>query len=271
MADILQVSRSGYYDWLGRDTSEHEKEEKRIYHDILEIFMASRMSMGARRIAKVLSKIYGRSINRKRVARIMRENGLVPKGRKKYVHTTNSKDSDNIFPNLLKRDFTAERRNQKMVSDTTYIYTQEGWLYLAAIMDLYGRKIVGMAISDRNDKELVLAALEDLKDRVGAKNLEGCILHSDRGSTYASNAYAEKIKEYKMVGSMSRTGNCWDNAPIESFWGKMKVEWLEGSYMTKEEAIRDIYEYIWAYYNRSRLHSTDGYMTPEEYYCRAVA
>ena len=272
MADVLQVSKSGYYDWLKREASMRMQENEIIYHDILELFLASRMSAGARRIAKRLSQMYGRPINRKRVTRIMRENGLIPKGKKKYVVTTNSKDSVNIFPNLLKRDFTASAKNQKMVSDTTYIYTEEGWLYLAAIMDLYGRKIVGMAISDKNDQELVIAALEDVKNRIGKKHLEGCILHSDRGSTYASNKYIEKINEYKMVGSMSRTGNCWDNAPIESFWGRMKVEWLSECYKTKEEAINDVYEYIWAYYNRSRLHSTDGYVTPEEYYSgKAVA
>ena len=272
MADVLQVSKSGYYDWLKREASMRMQENEIIYHDVLELFLASRMSAGARRIAKRLSQMYGRPINRKRIVRIMRENGLIPKGKKKYVVTTDSKDSVNIFPNLLKRDFTASARNQKMVSDTTYIYTEEGWLYLAAIMDLYGRKIVGMAISERNDQELVIAALEDVKNRIGKKHLEGCILHSDRGSTYASNKYIEKINEYKMVGSMSRTGNCWDNAPIESFWGRMKVEWLSECYKTKEEAIHDVYEYIWAYYNRNRLHSTDGYVTPEEYYSgKAVA
>lgn len=268
MAKILQVSKSGYYDWLNREASARDQENQNLYHDVLELFLASRMSAGARRIAKHLSKLYGRPINRKRINRIMRENGLVPKGKKKYVVTTDSKDSITSFPNRLKRDFTATAKNQKMVSDTTYIYTEEGWLYLAAIMDLYGRKIVGMAISEKNDQQLVLAALEDAKNRIGKKNLEGCMLHSDRGSTYASNAYIETINEYKMIGSMSRTGNCWDNAPIESFWGRMKVEWLYQCYKTKEEAIADVYEYIWAYYNRTRLHSSNGYETPEEHYSR---
>ena len=270
MAAILQVSTSGYYDWLKREASPRDQENEIIYHDVLELFLASRMSLGARRIAKRLSKMYGRPINRKRIARIMRENGLVPKGKKKYVVTTDSKSSVNIFPNRIKRDFTAQAKNQKMVSDTTYIYTEEGWLYLAAIMDLYGRKIVGMAVSEKNDQELVIAALEDAKNRVGKKHLQGCILHSDRGSTYASNAYIEKIKEYNMIGSMSRTGNCWDNAPIESFWGRMKVEWLDTCYKTREEAISDVYEYIWAYYNRSRLHSANGYATPEEHYSKVA-
>ena len=266
MARIMEVSRSGYYDWLKREASARDEENARIYHDLLEIFLASRCSMGARRIAKQLSKLYGRRINRKRVARLMKENGLVAKGRKKFVVTTDSKDSVNIFPNLLKRDFTAEKPNTKFVSDTTYIATEEGWLYLAAIMDLYGRKIVGMAVSEHNDKELVIAALEDAVRKIGKKKLQGCILHSDRGSTYASNEYVAKVNEYGMVGSMSRTGNCWDNAPIESFWGRMKVEWIEGQYKTREAAIQDIYEYIWGYYNTTRLHSANNYRTPSEVY-----
>lgn len=266
MAKIKKVSRSGYYDWLKREVSPRDVENGQILQDMLEIFLQSRESMGSRRLAKELSRLYGRSINRKRVARLMKEYGLVAKGRKKYVVTTDSKDSENIFPNLLKRDFTAEHRNEKFVSDTTYIATEEGWLYLAAIMDLYGRKIVGMAVSEHNDTPLVMAALEDAAKRIGKKNLKGCILHSDRGSTYASNEYIEKMKEYGMVGSMSRTGNCWDNAPIESFWGRMKVEWIKQQYKTREEATQDIYEYIWGYYNTIRLHSTNGYRTPSEAY-----
>ncbi len=264
MAEILKVSKSGYYDWLGREASERAEENEKIYHDILELFLASRMSSGARRIAKQLSRLYNRPINRKRVNRLMKENGLVPKGKKKYVVTTDSSKTTTIFPNLLQRDFTASRANEKMVSDTTYIYTEEGWLYLAAIMDLYGRKIVGMAVSKNNDHALVIAALEDAAGRIGKKNLKGCILHSDRGSTYASNDYIEKMNEYGMVGSMSRKGNCWDNAPIESFWGRMKVEWMEKVYKTRESATEDVYEFIWGYYNSTRLHSSNKYETPNE-------
>lgn len=272
MARIFKVSTSGFYDWLGREASDRDIENDMIYHDILELFLASRQSAGARRISKQLSRLYGRPVNRKRVNRLMRENGLVPKGKKKFVVTTDSSKTTLIFPNLLERDFYADSANQKMVSDTTYIYTEEGWLYLAAIMDLYGRKIVGMAVSEHNDKDLVIAALEDVVDRIGKKHLEGCILHSDRGSTYASTEYVNKLNEYKIIGSMSRKGNCWDNAPIESFWGRMKVEWLKPVYKTREEALDDIYEYIWAYYNRSRLHSTNGYKSPEEVYSgKAVA
>lgn len=271
MAKVMQVSTSGYYDWLKREVPVRMQENDMILHDVEELFQASRMSMGARRIARELSRLYRRPINRKRIARLMREHNLVAKGRKKYVVTTDSKQSVNIFPNVLKRDFTVTGKHQKMVSDTTYIWTEEGWLYVAAIMDLYGRKIVGMAVSEHNDKELVIAALEDAAGRIGKKNLAGCIMHSDRGSTYASNEYVKKLKEYGMLGSMSRTGNCWDNAPMESFWGRMKVEWVQ-PYKTKEEAIDDIYEYIWAYYNRRRLHSSNGYRTPEEVYSgKAIA
>lgn len=271
MAEIVKVSTSGYYDWLKREASPRMVENEKIYHDIEEIFLASRRADGARRIARKLSKLYGRPINRKRVQRLMNENGLVPKGRKKFVVTTDSTNTVKVFPNLLKRDFTAEARNMKMVSDTTYIYTKEGWLYLAALMDLYGRKIVGMAVSEHNDEKLVIAALKDVQRRQGRKKLEGCILHSDRGSTYASNEYIKLIKDLKMRGSMSRKGNCWDNAPIESFWGRMKVEWLEKVYETRQNATNDIYEYIWSYYNRSRLHSTNGYRTPEEVYSGKAA
>lgn len=269
MAELLQVSKSGYYDWLKRNDSQRDQENERIYHDIIELFLGSRKAAGARRIAHELSRLYKRPINRKRVARLMRIHGLLPKNHKKHVVTTNSKNSSTIFPNLLQREFTATAKNQKLVSDTTYIWTEEGWLYLAAIMDLYGRKIVGMAISDHNDQALVLAALEDAKNRIGRKNLKGCILHSDRGSTYASKEYIRTMEAYGLIGSMSRTGNCWDNAPIESFWGRMKMEWIQ-PYRTKEEAIDDIYEYIWAYYNRKRVHSSNGYCTPEEYYSAAA-
>lgn len=266
MAKIMEVSRSGYYDWRKRQPSEREEENQKLYHDILEIFLATRRAYGARRIAKELTRLYGRKVGRKRVANLMKANGLAAKGRKRFVVTTDSKGSVNIFPNLLKREFTANAKNRKFVSDTTYIWTEEGWLYLAAIMDLYGRKIVGMAVSKNNNKELVIEALKDAARRIGKKKLKGCILHSDRGSTYASNEYVEMINKYEMIGSMSRTGNCWDNAPIESFWGRMKVEWIQGAYRTREEAIQDIYEYIWGFYNTTRLHSANGYRTPNEAY-----
>ena len=267
----MKVSTSGYYDWLDREASARDQENEMIYHDLLELFVASRCSMGSRRLAKALSKLYGKPINRKRVARLMKEHGLVAKGPRRYVVTTDSNGSQNIFENLLERDFSTTAANQKFVSDTTYIWTKEGWLYLAAIMDLHGRRIVGVAMSERNDKELVCDALRDAAARIGKRKLEGAILHSDRGSTYASNEYAELMGRYGMRGSMSRKGDCWDNAPIESFWGRMKTEWIEGPYETRGSAVSDLYDYTLKYYNNMRLHSGNGYETPAEYCKRTVA
>lgn len=266
MAKVLQVSHSGYYDWLKTLERPSDTSEEAIKKDIAELFMYSRCSMGSRQLAAKLTQMYDYPVNRKRVCRHMREQALFSKVKRKYVVTTDSRDSKNIYPNVLKRDFDAERPNQKMVSDTTYIWTKEGWLYVAGIMDLCGRKIVGLAISDKNDTQLVLDAFCDVKGRVGKKNLKGCILHSDRGSTYASKPYITELQSCGITISMSKKGDCWDNAPMESFWGKMKMEWLQKAYQTKEEAIKDVLEYAWSYHNVIRPHSANGNMTPAEYY-----
>ena len=266
MAKVLQVSHSGYYDWLKTLERPDTSSEEAIRKDIVEMFMYSRCSMGSRQLAAKLTQMYGYPVNRKRVRRYMRENALFSKTKGKYVVTTDSRDSKNVFSNVLNRSFEAHRPNEKMVSDTTYVWTSEGWLYVAGIMDLCGRKIVGLAISDKNDTQLVLDAFNDVKGRVGKKKLKGCILHSDRGSTYASNSYIAELQDCGITISMSKKGDCWDNAPMESFWGKMKMEWLQKAYKTKEEAIRDVLEYAWSYHNVMRPHSANGNMTPTEYY-----
>ena len=167
--------------------------------------------------------------------------------------------------NILNRNFDADRPGQKMVSDITYIPTDEGWLYLAGVMDLCGDKIVGISMDRRMTKELVISALKDAICRT--KATEGCILHSDRGSQYCSLDYQALAKEHGFISSMSRKGNCWDNAPMESFWGKLKQEWLNGQHFrTREEAKAAVFEYIWIFYNRKRIHEANGYLTPEEYY-----
>jgi len=195
---------------------------------------------------------------------MMNEYGIRSKVSRKHLITTDSKHDKAVADDLLKRDFTANIPNQKMVSDTTYIPTNEGWLFLAAIMDLCGDKIVGLATSDRNDQNLVIAALKDAKMRT--KDLTGCILHSDRGATYCSNDYRSKLEEYHAICSMSRRGNCWDNAPMESFWGKLKLEWLDENCDTKAEARYKINEYVWFFYNNWRIHESNGYITPNQYY-----
>ena len=195
----------------------------------------------------------------------MKENGIRSKVTKKYKATTNSRHNLPVAPNILGRDFAAEKPAQKMVSDITYIPTEEGFLYLAGIMDLCGQKIIGISMDSRMTKELVINALNDAINHSG--NVKGCILHSDRGSQYCSNDYSRRAKEAGFTMSMSRKGNCWDNAPMESFWGKLKQEWLnEQHFKTREEAKSAVFEYIWIFYNRRRIHEANGYQTPEAYY-----
>ena len=176
-------------------------------------------------------------------------------------------DGNNIKENLLKRDFSVTGPDQKMVSDTTGIRTKEGWLYVAGILDLCGRIPVGMATGPRNDTQLVSTAFRDMRRRGHGGN--GCILHSDRGSTYSSSEYQELISSSDMLSSMSRKGDCWDNAPMESFWGKMKLEFVDRTYDTLDEARSAVYEYVWSFYTNLRPHAANGYLTPAEYYKQA--
>lgn len=265
MANVLRVSRSGYYAWLIRNPSKREIENRDLLERIKKEHNASNQVYGSKKILKQINTS-DKSINHKRIERIMRENGIMSKVIKKYKATTNSRHNLPVAENLLNREFKAEKPNQKMVSDITYIPTDEGWLYLAAIMDLCGQKIVGFSMNSRMTKELVCNALEDVIGRTGKQHIN-CILHSDRGSQYCSNMYQEKIKKNGFICSMSRKGNCWDNAPMESFWGKLKQEWLnEQHFKTRDEAKTAIFEYIWIFYNRKRIHETNGYLTPEAYY-----
>ncbi|MBR3671149.1 MAG: IS3 family transposase [Spirochaetia bacterium] len=270
MAKVLQVSQSGYYKWVRRmeaPLTEKEREDQILKDKIFELFRQSRGSYGSRKITAQINKDSERPINHKRIERIMRENDLFSKTRKKFVCLTDSDHSYPVAENLLARDFNADRPNQKMVSDTTEVSTEEGKLYVAGILDLYGRMPAGFAIGLHNDRYLVMHALEDALTRgCGGK---GCLLHSDRGSTYCCDEYQEMLQTNGFVCSMSRKGNCWDNAPMESFWGKMKTEWLKPRYKTRAEAIRDIYEYVWSFYIYQRPHESIHFLTPYQY-CRAA-
>jgi transposase InsO family protein len=193
----------------------------------------------------------------------MRENGWIPKVVKKYKATTNSKHNMPVAENLLNREFNADRPNQKWVSDITYIPTDEGWLYLSGIMDLYGRELVGWAMGERMTKGLVIQALRQANSR---RDSPQCVLiHSDRGSQYCSHDYQKELRKGGFVCSMSRKGNCWDNAPMESFWGKLKQEWLNGRrFRTREDAKRAVFWYIEVYYKNYRLHQSNDYQTPKD-------
>ena len=267
MARILSVSESGYYKWLRKRNSPltvREQEELDLTEEIYSIFKASHYSYGSRKITAILNQRHTEPINHKRVERIMQKYCWHSKVRKSYIVTTDSDHDLPIAPNLLKRDFSAERPGQKMVSDTTAISTGEGTLYVAGILDLYGRIPVGIALSMHNDRFLVLDALEDMVIR-GFKHT-GAILHSDRGSTYCSGEYRQAIEDAGMICSMSRKGDCWDNAPMECFWGKMKAEWMDCDYETIAEAAADVYEYCWSFYSKQRIHASLNYTTPERYY-----
>jgi putative transposase len=191
----------------------------------------------------------------------MKKNGIKSKTFKKYKATTNSNHNLPVAENLLNREFSADKPNQKWVSDITYVATDEGWLYLAGVMDLCGRAIVGFSMDDHLRKSLVIKALNQAIGRTGAN--EGLLIHSDRGVQYASKEYQRILKKNEFICSMSRKGNCYDNAPMESFWGKLKQEWLYGRrFKTRLEAKLAIFEYIEVFYNRQRTHSSIGYRVP---------
>ncbi|AQS60349.1 transposase [Desulforamulus ferrireducens] len=263
MCQVFKVSRSGFYAWLKREESSRAKQNKELLKEIHNVYKLSRGTYGSPRVTKAL-KNQGITCSRNRVARLMRDYGIFAKTKRRYKATTNSKHSYPVAPNLLNQNFSANQPNQVWVADITYIPTDEGWLYLAAIKDLYNRKIVGWAMDKTMTRQLVLDALNQAVMRY--RPLAGLIHHSDRGSQYASYEYQQALRGYGIITSMSRKGNCYDNASMESFFGTIKRELIYGSrYRTRAEARHAIFEYIEVFYNRIRLHSSLGYMSPVEY------
>lgn len=263
MCKVLEVSRSGYYKWRDRPESERERQHKEWTNQIKKVYDKSRKLYGSPKITKKLhqQKV---SISERTVTRIMKEQQWRSRTVKKYRATTNSKHNLPVQENVLNQDFTASKPNEKWVTDITYISTSEGWLYLASVLDLFSRKIVGWHTSDRMTKELVIQAL---KQAHGRQQPIGEVLHhSDRGSQYASHDYQKQLKVYSMKGSMSRKGNCYDNACIESFHSIIKKELIYlNKYETREEAEKDIFEYIEVFYNNERIHSSIEYCTPVDF------
>lgn len=223
MCKLLSVSRAGFYAWKKRGESRHQREDKAFMLSIKESFEASRQTYGYRRVYADL-KERNIACGRDRVARLMRENHLHPKMRKRFKVTTDSRHNQPVADNRLARQFTPTRVNERWTSDITYISTQEGWLYLAVIMDLFSRKIIGWAMSHRMQEILVMDALKMALFR--RKINASLLLHSDRGSQYASNNYQRLLAENNIQCSMSRKGNCWDNSPMESFFHTLKTEWI---------------------------------------------
>ena len=263
MCRMLEVSASAYYAWLKRPESPRRRENRRLVVLIKAIHKQSRGTYGSKRIHAEL-KDMEIDVGKNRIYRLMRENGIAARHKKKFKATTDSNHNHPVAPNLLARNFNADRPNQKWLADITFIPTAEGWLYLAAILDLYSKLIVGWSMKSRMTKKLVLDALKMAVDR--RRPGPGLIHHSDRGSQYAGNAYQRELRSHQMICSMSRKGDCWDNAPMESWFHSLKTELVnQGDYQTRQQAKTEIFEYIEAFYNRSRKHSALGYMNPAQY------
>ncbi len=274
MCDVLKVSRSGFYKWLSSEPSDQEKRREELTARICWHYWDSEQTYGSPRIWKELLK-EDWIVSERTVGIIMREQGLRSCMSKKFkVTTTDSNHDLPVAPNLLQQDFKATKPNQKWVTDITYIPCRQGRLYLASVLDLYTKQIVGWQLSDRMTTDLVLAALEQA--HISKKPKKGLIHHSDRGSQYASKEYRNKLAEYKMEASMSRKGNCYDNACIEAFHSILKREFIycRSKFKTKQEAFEKLYRYIEFFYNRKRSNSTIGYMSPvrfeAEYYMRTA-
>ena len=269
MAKVLEVSESGYYKWLKRQSkpSLRDIENIEIEKEIKDIFHKSNGVFGIRKITKILNKRVDKPINHKRVERIMRENEIYSRVKKKHVVTTDSKNTKKPAENLLERNFNSDKKGNKLVSDTTYVMTNQGTLYVAVILDLFAKMPLGMSMSRKNDSKLVIDCLEDVLNR--HKLEKGCIIHSDRGSTYASKDYQDLLDKNNIVCSMSRKGDCWDNAAMESFFGKLKTEWLFRKPNTIAEAKCLVYEYVWDFYTKKRPHASNNYLTPQEVYEKA--
>jgi len=264
MCKTLRVSRSGFYAWLGRDESDRARDDRRLTALIHGIFDESRKTYGAPRVHRTLRK---RDVccGRKRVARLMKASNIRPKTRRKFrVKTTDSNHKHPIAPDLLCRDFNATSPNQAWVSDITYIPTDEGWLYLASTMDLFSRMIVGWSMAPSLKAVLVI---DSMNMAIGRRSPQtGLIHHSDRGVQYACGEFRELLDAHGIESSMSRTGNCYDNAVAESFFHTLKTELVHHEhYRTRAEAKASVFEYIEAFYNRQRLHSTLDYCSPIEF------
>jgi putative transposase len=263
MCELLSVSRSGLYQAMGRSAAA-SADEDRIVEEIRRAQRRHRGRYGRRRMTPEVSEALGRALNHKRIGRLMREHGLGSRKRRPFrVVTTDSRHDHPIAPNVLGRDFEATAPNRKWLADLSYVRTDEGWLYVALVLDLFARKIVGWATSDSMPQELTIEAL---RVALGWRDPDaGLVHHSDRGSQYAAGDYRKVLEARGITVSMSRKGDCWDNAPMESLNGTLKVECVHGEHFrTREQARQAIVEFI-GYYNTERRHSSLGYLTPSQF------
>ena len=262
MCKALRVSTRGYYSWK-KSLANRKTSDSELLRNIQKIHIDSRKTYGSPRIHAKLKK-NGYTCSRKKVERLMRGAGIRSKIKRKFKATTNSKHKLPIATNILNREFSSVKKDQKLCADITYIWTGEGWLYLACVLDLYSRRIVGWSMGSRISKELVINAFKmAMQHRNPSANF---VMHSDRGSQYASSDYQKLLKLFNATCSMSRKGNCWDNSPMESFFGSLKTEHIFfEKFKTRAEARQSIFEWIEVFYNRQRLHSSLGFLSPVDY------
>ena len=271
LAEVLKVSRSGFYTWLKTRHQLTSRDKAREARDVRvkEAFQRSRSRSGARRIRVELHET-GYSHDIKTISKSMRRQNLVPKAARKFKITTDSQHKLPGAPNLLGQNFEASAPNQKWAGDITYLMTSEGWLYLAVVIDLYSRSVIGWSMSNRMTAKLTCDALKMALLKRGSP--KGVIFHSDRGSQYCSQVYRELLDKYAFKQSMSRKGNCWDNACVESFFHSLKVESIQDEALMDKKVMRqNVFEYIEIDYNRKRRHSSLGYLSPMNFELKNVA
>jgi len=263
LCQVLEVSKSGYYARLERGESARAREDRELVGEIEHIYEESGKRYGSPRVWQTLRKA-GRSHSRKRVARLMAQRGLFARNKRRFVHTTQANPAHQPSDNLLQRDFHADEPNCKWVSDIKHIPTDEGDLYLAIMLDLFSRRVVGWAMEDNLEATLTIKALTmAIQQRQPASD---ALLHSDRGSQYTAADYRQVLDEHDLAQSMSRKGNVWDNATMEAFFSTLEFECLQGRhFQTRAQAKTEVFTYIETFYNRKRLHSTLGYISPEEF------
>lgn len=263
MCSVLHVSRSGFYAWQGRGPSHRDREDERLKKRIREVHEKSRGSYGSPRVQRIL-KADEEGLGLRRVARLMREEGLQGKPRKHFVKTTDSAHDYVVPPNVLGRRFAVERPNTVWAGDITYLPTAQGWSYLAVVLDLFSRRVVGWSTAKHMRTELVIEAMQHAVEE--RQPTPGLLFHSDRGTQYASHAFQTWLHTHGMRSSMSRRGNCWDNAPVESFFRSLKVEGLSKRPAPNHEAATlAVFDYVEGFYNRHRLHSYLNFRSPIEF------
>lgn len=260
MSKMLQVSRNGYYQFVKSRLSKRSDENNLLLSKIRKVHEESRCTYGSPRVHAELIE-QGEHCSRKRVSQLMRKAGIAAKMKKRFKKTTRVNPKAAAAPNLLKQNFTATKPNQRWVADITYVATGEGWLYVAAVLDLFSRRVIGLAMSERITTDLVMNALKQALVRRQPE--PGLLHHSDKGCQYTSSDFQQLLKSHQIIVSMSGTGNCFDNAAMESFFHTLKTEHIYFEYyLTREQAKLSIFEWVEIFYNRNRRHSTLGYLTP---------